>query len=516
MSRIAPRLFVAAIAVAALFLAATVSSAAPTVISSGNISTPIPDKPSTTPPITLSLPTSPVPAGTIQDVNVYVRADHTAVGDLTMKLKGPDGHAVTLIDRRGGAGDNLGEGATDCTGTLTGFDDQAATQVTAASAPFDADPAYKPEGTLSDFNTTDAAGTWALEITDNTSGETGTVYCWKLEITYAQADVKVTLADSQDPAVVDTDLTYTATVKNNGPDASAPQTVTYTLPAGVTLKQLTTTATGGTCNAIDTPPAKCNIGSLAANAEVTVTAVVTPTEVGTIQVSAAATPTDSVPANNTATESTVVGDGGNGTELIKVTTDGGGRGVVKSDPAGIDCGYTCEAGFVKGTQVKLSVTPATGSVFAGWGGVCEGTPVDSDCVVNAEGTKNVTATFKPDKGSGGSGSGGGGSGGSGSAGGGSGGGTFDVCTITGTNKNDTLRGTPKADVICGLGGSDRIYGFGGNDRIYGGNGNDKLFGGSGNDKIWGGNGTDTIDGGPGKDKSYPSVSDKLKNIEGSL
>jgi uncharacterized protein (DUF2237 family) len=66
--------------------------------------------------------------------------------------------------------------------------------------------------------------------------------------------------------------------------------------------------------------------------------------------------------------------------LLAVTTTGSGSGTVVSDPAGIECGRSCEAGFYYEpipygiTTVELAATPAPGSVFTGWSGEgCSGT-----------------------------------------------------------------------------------------------------------------------------------------------
>lgn len=74
--------------------------------------------------------------------------------------------------------------------------------------------------------------------------------------------------------------------------------------------------------------------------------------------------------------------------LLKAGT---GSGSVASSPAGIACGATCSAEFLKGTLVTLTATPASGSTFAGWsGGGCAGT---GTCQVTLGGDREVTALF---------------------------------------------------------------------------------------------------------------------------
>lgn len=75
---------------------------------------------------------------------------------------------------------------------------------------------------------------------------------------------------------------------------------------------------------------------------------------------------------------------------LSVLKSGLGTGTVVSTPTGINCGSTCSAPYTSGTSVSLSVTPAAGSVFAGWTGACTGTGA---CVVSMTAAKSVTATF---------------------------------------------------------------------------------------------------------------------------
>lgn len=75
---------------------------------------------------------------------------------------------------------------------------------------------------------------------------------------------------------------------------------------------------------------------------------------------------------------------------LTVTRAGSGSGTVASNPAGIDCGSSCSAGYYSGTSVSLTATAAPGSRFAGWSGACTGT---GSCTVNMSQARNVTATF---------------------------------------------------------------------------------------------------------------------------
>jgi len=75
---------------------------------------------------------------------------------------------------------------------------------------------------------------------------------------------------------------------------------------------------------------------------------------------------------------------------LTVSTDGTGSGEVTSSPAGISCGYSCQASFDAGTVVTLTATRDGSSAFTGWSGDCSGT---GSCQVTMDQARAVTATF---------------------------------------------------------------------------------------------------------------------------
>ncbi len=62
-----------------------------------------------------------------------------------------------------------------------------------------------------------------------------------------------------------------------------------------------------------------------------------------------------------------------------------GKGTVKSNPAGLNCGSTCKAAFAGNTSIALTTTAAAGYSFAGWAnGGCSGL---APCIVVATTTQ---------------------------------------------------------------------------------------------------------------------------------
>jgi subtilisin-like proprotein convertase family protein len=151
-----------------------VSVAPPVTYSTGNVSTPLPDLAVTDIPIVVT------GTGTVADVNVRFRANHTFDGDLVITLIAPDGTVVPLSNNRGGGGDNWGSGANDCSGTQTTFDDSAASAISAGIAPFAS--SFRPETPLSAFNGKDMNGTWKLRFADTGAADVGTLFCAQLVI----------------------------------------------------------------------------------------------------------------------------------------------------------------------------------------------------------------------------------------------------------------------------------------------------------------------------------------------
>lgn len=81
-----------------------------------------------------------------------------------------------------------------------------------------------------------------------------------------------------------------------------------------------------------------------------------------------------------------------GTARLTVEVDG--DGTVVSQPAGIDCGDTCERDFVLRRRITLTPDAADGWRFVRWGGRCEGS---GTCRFPLRGNRTVTALFEEEE-----------------------------------------------------------------------------------------------------------------------
>ena len=146
----------------------TPSLGAVTTYTSVDVPKTIPDNSSTGVNSTLSIGA----AGTIGDVDVRLTSlTHTYDGDLIISLASPAGASITLINQRGGSGNDF---------VNTVLDDEAATAIANGTAPFTG--SYRPDEALSVFDAEALAGTWTLNVADIASTDTGTLNSWALDI----------------------------------------------------------------------------------------------------------------------------------------------------------------------------------------------------------------------------------------------------------------------------------------------------------------------------------------------
>jgi subtilisin-like proprotein convertase family protein len=116
----------------------------------------------------------------IGDLNVYLKANHTWVGDLVFTLRHVDtGKSVTIIDRPGVPASSFGCSGDNIDATL---DDEATS--TAEAACNSTSPALlgslKPNNLLSLFDGDNIGGSWTLNASDRAGADTGTLVQWCL------------------------------------------------------------------------------------------------------------------------------------------------------------------------------------------------------------------------------------------------------------------------------------------------------------------------------------------------
>ena len=307
------------------------------------------------------------------------------------------------------------------------------------------------------------------------------------------ADLAVTKTDNPDPVQAGNNLTYTVFVANNGPANATGVTMTETVPAGVSF--VSATPTQGSCSG--TSPVVCNLGSLAVNADATVTLVVTPTAAGTISNTASVTgnENDPTPANDEDTEQTTVAPAPTTTTTTLPPTT-----TTTTLPT------TTTTTTLPPTTTTTTLPPTTTTTLPPTTTTTTlpppsttlpppstTLPPPTTTTLQAPTTTTLpptttttlppptTTTTLPPR--------------------------VVTCdgqpaTIVGTNGDDTINGTHQRDVIHALGGNDRVNGRKGNDLICGGDGNDRLHGNKGADDLFGQKGNDRLNGDAGFDTCH--------------
>ena len=150
------------------------------------------------------------------------------------------------------------------------------------------------------------------------------------------ADLAVTATDSADPVRTATAFSYTAEVRNNGPDEATAATATLTAAGGAT----SATTSRGSCTIAGTG-VNCTLGALAsgASATITVNTAVATSGTNTMHVVVASGVTDKVPDNNSADQATVITD-------PPVSSSSSGGGSSGSSGGGKGGGGTVDAGWL--------------------------------------------------------------------------------------------------------------------------------------------------------------------------
>jgi subtilisin-like proprotein convertase family protein len=179
----------------------------------------------------------------ITDVNVSLRMNETADGDLVIAIQHPDGTESVLSTNRGGSGDNFGTGICGSNEVRTVFDDEAATAISAGTAPFAG--SFRPDGVLSNFDGKTLNGNWRLRITDIAGASSGTLTCWSLSVISSQQVLNCSVFNNppvaSNQAVSVTMNTATVlTLKGSDVDGDPITFRTNSLPAHGTLSDFNT------------------------------------------------------------------------------------------------------------------------------------------------------------------------------------------------------------------------------------------------------------------------------------
>lgn len=250
----------------------------------------------------------------VQGVTVSTFFQDTFDASVILELTSPDGTVVTLAQGDGGSGQNFGADCSD-SGRTT-FDDASSQILGASSAPFIG--TFKPDSSLAPFIGkvgTNVNGDWQLTAIDQFGFSTDVINCWTLFLTPTLCvdgggrcpgvDLGITMTSLPTSVTVLSNITYSMTITNRGPDNASNVVVSQTLPTGVIF--LTGSASQGFVSA-NGSVVSCSLGLLAAGTNATVTVVCQATAVGTLYSSASvgSGQADLNPADNTATVANVV------------------------------------------------------------------------------------------------------------------------------------------------------------------------------------------------------------------
>ena len=148
-----------------------------------------------------------IPAGrTVAAVSANVRLTHTWIGDLTVKLRSPDGVILTILNRPGStAADNgtdspIGDNS-NWSGSVINFADGAGPEAETMGGSLgdgqsicandgvcahdpSPDTATQPPANFAAFNDGNASGVWTMCVGDSALLDTGTFTSWQLNLTW--------------------------------------------------------------------------------------------------------------------------------------------------------------------------------------------------------------------------------------------------------------------------------------------------------------------------------------------
>lgn len=248
--------------------------------------------------------------GGVAHISLSMFISHPFDSDLAMELISPDGTRVLLSQNNGLSGHNYGVNCSPDANRTT-FDDNATNSITIGNPPYVG--SFQPQQALATFNLksgTNVNGTWNLHIVDQALLDIGTLNCWSLSVTpyictdgggeCPGSDLSITMADSPDPVLVTSNLTYTMVVSNLGPATAKSVVLNQSLPPNVqfvsaSCSQGVVTQSLGAVTA--------NLGTLSVYGKATVSVILTPSTSGIISSTATvgSPAADGDSSNNSAT-----------------------------------------------------------------------------------------------------------------------------------------------------------------------------------------------------------------------
>lgn len=258
--------------------------------------------------------------GSVSKASVtLIGVSHTFASDIDAVVVSPAGPKVMIMSDAGG-----GNGISN---VRLVFDDSAPSLLSSSAAltsgtfrptdyePGETLPAPAPtppfSTSLGAFAGLDPNGTWRLYVADDQTGDLGRIAGgWELSLQTVDpvdpnADLSLRIADMPDPLMIGSNVTYSITVSNAGPDSAESVTLTNILP--VALSFVSVSASQGACSN-SAAGVICALGLLTNSASANVTIVATANSAGIASVSASvrADVRDSFLANNSAVATTTV------------------------------------------------------------------------------------------------------------------------------------------------------------------------------------------------------------------
>ena len=132
-------------------------------------------------------------SGVVDGLTVEFALEHTWVGDLVIKLQGPDLTLITLTSRPGF--DELADDGTDCCGNSGNssigvpvtYDDSAATPAESWNGSGGPGGPFAPNDPLAMFVGSSLAGSWTFYIGDSAEFDFGTLDGWSLHVEFTES-----------------------------------------------------------------------------------------------------------------------------------------------------------------------------------------------------------------------------------------------------------------------------------------------------------------------------------------